>query len=75
MQNQKTNISRASEINLTPHNVDGCSASSVPVLTSQLIAYDQRNGFTRLWLAGGKVLDVKEGTDRIDSLIRGASSN
>ena len=75
MRNQNVNTSRAFEINLTPYRADGGSAPPVPVLASQLVAYDQRTGFTRLWLTGGKVLDVKEGTDRIDSLIRGASTN
>jgi hypothetical protein len=44
----------------------------VSISVSQLIAYSQNEGFTRLRLTGGKMLDVKETTDRIDYLIRQA---
>jgi hypothetical protein len=55
-------------VRLTP--VDFPGTGDVHVTISQLIAYSQNDGFTRLRLTGGKMLDVKETTDRIDYLIR-----
>ena len=60
----------APSIRLTPLEVLG--SNGVNLTISQLIAYTQNEGFTRLRLTGGKVLDVKETTDRIDFLIRRA---
>jgi hypothetical protein len=57
-------------VRLTP--VDITESSDVNITISQLIAYSQNEGFTRLRLTGGKMLDVKESTDRIDYLIRRA---
>jgi hypothetical protein len=57
-------------VHLTPLEVT--ASSGVNLTISQLIAYTQNEGFTRLRLTGGKVLDVKETTDRIDFLIRRA---
>jgi hypothetical protein len=53
----------------------GNPSMTIQVQPKQLITYAQQTGFTRLRLTGNKVLDVKEGTDQIDRLIRGASSN
>jgi hypothetical protein len=52
----------------------GKPAMTIRVEPKQMIAYDQQMGFTRLRLTGNKVLDVKEGTDQIDKLVRGAAS-
>lgn len=46
----------------------------VQVGVTELIAYSQNTGFTRLNLTGGKVLDVKETTDQIDRLVRSAAN-
>jgi len=46
----------------------------ITIVISQMISYSQEVGFTRLRLAGGKTVDVKETTDRIDHLVRRASS-
>jgi hypothetical protein len=53
----------------------GSSSATVQVQPKQMIAYDQELGFTRLRLTGNKVLEVKEGTDQIDRLIRSAAAN
>ncbi len=53
---------------------EGHPGSTVRVPASRLLAYDQQMGFTRLKLTGGTVLDVKEGTDQIDRLVRAAAS-
>ena len=57
-------------VHLTPVEVNGLNDGIV--LVSQLIAYAQNDGFTRLRLTGGRMLDVKETTDRIDFLVRRA---
>jgi hypothetical protein len=59
-------------VHLTP--VDAASEDGIDVAVSELIAYSQQRTFTRLRLIGRKTLDVKETTDRIDRLIRRASS-
>ncbi len=46
----------------------------ITIVISQMISYSQEVGFTRLRLTGGKTVDVKETTDRIDHLVRRASS-
>ena len=57
-------------VRLTPLEV--IDSTDVNLTVSQMIAYTQNEGFTRLRLTGGKMLDVKETTDRIDFLIRRA---
>jgi hypothetical protein len=57
-------------IHLTPVEING--ANDGIILVSQLIAYAQNDGFTRLRLTGGRMLDVRETTDHIDSLVRRA---
>lgn len=57
-------------VRLTP--VEIAEQDGVNVVISQLITYAQNDGFTRLRLTGGKMLDVKETTDRIDYLVRRA---
>jgi len=52
----------------TPVELSG--TGDVLITISQMIAYSQNDGFTRLRLIGGKMVDVKETTDRIDYLIR-----
>ncbi|MGA9450653.1 MAG: hypothetical protein WBW41_04825 [Verrucomicrobiia bacterium] len=53
---------------------EGNPGGTVSVPASRLLAYDQQMGFTRLKLTGGTVLDVREGTDQIDRLVRAAAS-
>ncbi|HXT10607.1 MAG TPA: hypothetical protein VN873_03520 [Candidatus Angelobacter sp.] len=60
----------APSVHLTPVEINELNDGTV--LISQLIAYAQNNGFTRLRLTGGRMLDVKETTDRIDFLVRRA---
>jgi hypothetical protein len=45
----------------------------IKIPASDLIAYGQELGFTRLVLVGRRVLDVQEGTDHIDRLMRTAA--
>jgi hypothetical protein len=52
----------------------GNASATVQVQPKQMIAYDQELGFTRLRLTGNKVLEVKEGTDQIDRLIRSVAA-
>ncbi len=54
---------------------EGNPGGTVSVPASRLLAYDQQMDFTRLKLTGGTVLDVKEGTDQIDRLVRAAASH
>lgn len=60
----------APSVRLTPLEV--AEHDGINIVISQLIAYTQNEGFTRLRLTGGKMLDVRETTDRIDYLIRRA---
>ena len=53
---------------------EGSPGGTIRIPASQLIAYDQQTGHTRLKLTGGKVLDVRESTDQIDRLVRAAAS-
>ncbi|HEV2438302.1 MAG TPA: hypothetical protein VG077_20120 [Verrucomicrobiae bacterium] len=53
---------------------EGNPGGTVNVPASRLLAYDQQLGFTRLKLTGGTILDVKEGTDQIDRLVRTAAA-
>jgi hypothetical protein len=53
----------------------GNPAMTIQVQPKQMIAYDQKLGFTRIRLTGNKVLEVKEGTDQIDRLVRSAAAN
>src|SRR5215469_195086 len=59
-------------IRLTPAAESG--QIGITIVISQMISYSQEVGFTRLRLTGGKTLDVKETTDRIDHLVRRESS-
>ena len=54
---------------------EGVQPGAVRVKAEQLIAYEQQRGFTRLRMLGAKSLDVREGTDEIDRLVRAASSS
>lgn len=75
-QNQSSEPIRELSIALTlVRDAAGKPLAIVQVQPKQMIAYDQELGFTRLRLTGGKVLEVKEGTDQIDQLIRNAASN
>jgi hypothetical protein len=76
MLNQTLGPTRELSINLTlVSEAQGKALSNIRVPAAQLITYDQQNGFTRLRLTGGRVLEVKEGTDQIDRLIRSAATN
>jgi hypothetical protein len=70
MAKQLTDIRFVPSVRLTPVEIPG--SGEVSITLSQLIAYSQNDGFTRLHLTGGKLLDVKETTDRIDYLVRHA---
>ena len=72
MANQFPEARFAPSVRLT--SVGAVNSADISVAISQLIAYSQNEGFTRLRLTGGKMLDVKETTDRIDYLIRCAAS-
>jgi len=52
----------------------GQASQSVSLPVSELIAYSEQSGFTRLNLTGSKILDVKETTWQIDLLVRAAAS-
>jgi len=56
-------------------DADGHPSCSIRVQAAQMITYDQQIGFTRLRLTKGRVLEVREGTDQIDRLVRGAAAN
>lgn len=76
MLNQTSGLVSEPTISLTPVRVaEGNPPVAIRVLTSQLITYNQQNGFTRLRLTSGRVLEVKESTDEIDRRVRGATSN
>ena len=53
---------------------EGELSNTVRVPASRLLVYDQQLGFTRVRLTGGTVLDVREGTDQIDRLVRAAAA-
>ena len=53
----------------------GNSSCTIRVQAAQMITYDQQIGFTRLRLTKGRVLEVREGTDQIDRLVRGAAAH
>ena len=63
------------DLTLAKGNADRSSESIVAVPVSQLIAYEQQTGCTRLLLVGRKSVQVKESTDQIDRLVRLASQN
>jgi hypothetical protein len=54
---------------------EGLQPGAVRVKAEQLLAYEQQRGFTRLRMLGAKSLDVREGTDEIDRLLRAAASS
>ncbi|HLX68955.1 MAG TPA: hypothetical protein VKV04_04930 [Verrucomicrobiae bacterium] len=72
MARQLTDVRFLPSIRLTPAAESG--AIGITIVIAQMISYSQEVGFTRLRLTGGKTLDVKETTDRIDHLVRRASS-
>jgi len=72
MINNPTQTRLAQSIRLTP--LEPTEEGAISVILSQLIAYAQEQGFTRLKLTGGKTLDVQETTDHIDSLVRTAAA-
>jgi hypothetical protein len=76
MLNQTPGPSREPNISLTlVGSSDGKTPSAFRVPAAQLISYVQQDGFTRLRLTGGRVLEVKESTDQIDRLVRGIDGN
>jgi len=54
---------------------NGNPSMAIQVHPAQMITYDQKLGYTRLRLTGNRVMEVKEGTDQIDRLIRAATAN
>ena len=76
MLNQTLGPARELSIVLTlVRDADGNPSCSIRVQAAQMIAYDQQMGFTRLRLTKGRVLEVREGTDQIDRLVRGAATH
>jgi len=62
-------------ISLTPRQGEfGQPALPIRISVSELIAYSEQPGWTRLNLTGNKTLDVRETTSQIDLLVRAASS-
>jgi hypothetical protein len=76
MTNDSTKVCASPGIVLTAAaGIKGLLAGSpINVSASELIAYDQESGFTRLMLVGRKVLHVLEGTDQIDRMVRSAAT-
>jgi hypothetical protein len=70
MAKQLSDIRFVPSVRLTP--ASGVDAGDISITISRLIAYTQNEGYTRLHLTGGKMVDVKETTDRIDFLVRRA---
>jgi len=70
MAKQVTQIKFLAKVRLTP--VEPQYPNGIDVAVTELLAYSQHPEFTRLRLTGQKTLDVKETTERIDSLIRHA---
>jgi hypothetical protein len=56
-------------------DANGNPSCTIRVQAAQMISYDQQIGFTRLRLTKGRVIEVREGTDQIDRLVRGAAAN
>lgn len=76
MSNQTLEPARELGIDLTlVRGADGNPSCTIRVQAAQMITYDQQVGFTRLRLTKGRVLEVREGTDQIDRLVRGAAAN
>ena len=76
MKEQLLNPSLVPGIDLTiaTGTKDHPNGGTVRVHASELIAYDQQIGFTRLMLVGRRILNVMEGTDQIDRLMRTATA-
>ena len=72
MAKQLTDIHSVPKVRLTPTVLVDPPWVAIPL--SEMICYSQEIGFTRLRLTGGQTLDVKETTERIDQLVRQASS-
>lgn len=72
MAKQLADVRFLPSIRLTSATESG--AIGITIVIGQMISYSQEVGFTRLRLTGGKTVDVKETTDRIDHLVRRASS-
>jgi hypothetical protein len=74
--NQAPGLPHTPSICLTPvRAAEGNAPCTLNIVIARLLAYDQRDSFTRLKLTGGQVLDVKESTDQIDRLVRAAASS
>ena len=76
MLNQTLGPARELSIVLTlVRDADGNPSCSIRIQAAQMLTYDLQIGFTRLRLTKGRVLEVREGTDQIDRLVRGAAAN
>ncbi len=76
MLNQRFAPVRELSIDLTlVSGADGNPSCSIRVQAVQMLTYDQQIGFTRLRLTKGRILEVREGTDQIDRLVRYAAAN
>ena len=76
MLNQTLEPARELSIDLTlVRGAEGNPSCSIRIQAAQMITYDQQIGFTQLRLTKGRVLEVREGTDQIDRLVRGAVAN
>ena len=72
MARQINQIRFLAKVKLTPVGVE--HPNGVDVSVTEMLAYSQQIGFTRLQLTGKRTLDVTETTERIDLLIRRAAS-
>lgn len=59
---------------VTVHHGHVVETDSVEVALRDLVAYSQEKEFTRMWLAKGHSIEVKEGTEEIDRSVRSASA-
>ncbi|MGO8839205.1 MAG: hypothetical protein ACLQAH_09080 [Limisphaerales bacterium] len=76
MLNQTPEPTREISIDLTlVKDAEGRHALTIKVQAAQMITYEEQTGFTRLRLTGGLVLEVREGADQIDRLVRNAAAN
>jgi len=71
MAKQAIELRFVATVRLTPVGI--ANPNGVDVEVSRLLAYSQKEGFTRLQLTRRQTLDVTETTDRIDYLIRRAT--
>ena len=68
---------RNPSIRLTPVTVDRgrqIVRDAITVNIHDLLGYSQQQGFTRVYLVGGRSFDVREDTANVDRLVRSAAT-